>query len=365
MNFALISLGGKSSKKILEEAKSFFDTVDHLNIKDLEVRANSKRLDVLYQGKPIKEYDCIYIRGSFKYALLQQSLTRALHSDIYLPLEPSSFTLGHNKFLTLLELQKNKVSIPQTYFVANVDAAKKLLEQVNYPIIMKIPSGTQGKGVMFADSISSARSMLDALDVFHQPYMIQEFIETNSTDIRVIVLGDKVAASMKRKASKLELRANIHAGGEGINFELDYDTEQVAIKAAKAIGADIAAVDILESNGKPLVIEVNLSPGLEGITKATKKNVAKEIAKFLFDKTREFKNKKTSLHMSNILKEIEIESIHSNKKEVLTSLDIKAGIIKLPKIVTDISKFNPDDEVLIESKKGEIKITKQEIKKKD
>ncbi|MEK6934250.1 MAG: RimK family alpha-L-glutamate ligase [Nanoarchaeota archaeon] len=363
MKIALASLYGRSSKSILRESRNFFDKSDHLDIRNIEVRVGSKELNVLYQGKPLDKYDCIYVRGSFRYALLQQSLTRALHSEIYMPIEPHAFTLGHNKFLTLLELQKNKVPLPTTYFVTNIRAAKKLLEQVNYPIIMKIPSGTQGKGVMFADSISSAKSMLDALDTFKQPYILQEFVETDATDIRAIVLGDKVIAAMKRKAAKGELRANIHAGGIGTNYELDYDTEQVAVKSAKSIGADIVAVDILDSGGKPQVIEVNLSPGLTGIEKATGKNIAKEIAKFLFNKTKEFKNQKSANDVKNILDKIEVESLHGEKKEILTNLDIKAGIIKLPKIVTDISKFNSDDEVAIQSKKGEIIIKKQEIKK--
>lgn len=364
MKFALISLGGKSSLRVVEEAKTFFEVSDHLDLSEIEVRADSKELKVLHKDKPIGPYDCIYIRGSFRYALLQQSITRALHNEVYMPLKPNSFTLGHNKFLTLLELQKNKVPLPTTYFVNNVNTAKKILEKVNFPIIMKIPSGTQGKGVMFADSMGSARSMLDALDVFNQPYIIQEFIDTDSTDIRAIVLGKKVVASMKRKGANGELRANIHAGGEGINFELDYDTEQTAIKAAEAVGAEIAGVDILEYGNKPLVIEVNLSPALEGgISKATKKNVAYETAKFLFEKTKEFKEKNSKSHTENLLREI--GSANSDKKEFLTNLNIKAGIIKLPDIITEISEFHPDDEVLIELKKGEIKIKKQEIKKND
>ena len=360
MKLAIISLVGKSSRSILEESKQFFDKVDHLDIRKIEVEV-SDELRVSYSGKKIENYDCIYVRGSFRYALLQRSITRALHSEVYMPIKPEAFTIGHDKFLTLLELRKNKVPLPKTYFAATTESAKKLLEEVNYPIIMKIPSGTQGKGVMFADSIGSARSMLDTLEVFNQPYILQEYVETNSTDIRAIVAGNKVIAAMKRKAQKSEIRANIHMGAIGLSYELDPDTEHIAIKSAKAIGAEICAVDILDRGGKPQVIEVNLSPGLEGITKATKKNIAHHLAKYLATRTKEEKDATKSITVDTMFKELEIGSKHTKKKEIITSLDIKAGIIKLPKIVTDISGFVSDDEATIEIEKEKIIIKKHKI----
>ena len=362
MKFGLISLGAISSKKILEEAKKLFTKVEHFDIKEMEVRTSSKEIAVLHKGRPLESFDCLYLRGSFRYALLQQSITRALYSEMYMPLKPSAFPLGHNKFLTLLELQKKKVPIPHTYFAATTKVAKALLEQVQYPIILKIPSGTQGKGVMFADSPSSATSMLDALEVFKQPYILQEYVDTNSTDIRAIVAGRKVIACMKRIALQDDLRANVHIGGKGVPYQLDYDTEQIAVRSAEAIGAEVCAVDILDAGGKPQVIEVNLSPGLSGVTEATKKNVAKDIAFFLYEQTKAFKEEVGRGDVNALLRELETESKRIEKKDILTNLDIKAGLIKLPKIVTDISQFKQDEDVSIEVKKGEIRIKKHEIK---
>lgn len=358
MKLGIISLGGASSLKILEEAKDKFEKVEAINLKQLEIHANSKKLEVLYQGKPLENFDCIYIRGSYRYALLQRSLTRALSGEVYLPISPEAFTLGHNKFLTILELQKHKIPLPKTYLAATTKLAKKLLERINYPIIMKIPEGTQGKGVMFAESISAAKSMLDTLEIFKQPYILQEYLETDSTDIRAIVAGDKVIAAMKRKAPALEFRANIHAGGSGEPCRLDYETEQIAIRAAKAIGADICAVDILEA-GKPMVIEVNLSPGLKGIMNATKENIAKKVADFLAKKTQEFIENKKTKGYDKLIKEELIEG----KQEILTNLNIKEGIIKLPKLITKITKFNSDDEVIITMDKGNLEIKKYKIQK--
>lgn len=364
MKIAIISLGGKSSKMILKEAKKYFQGADLIDIRGIEVDATSKELEVLYKGKPLKKYDCVYVRGSFRYALLQRSITRALHHDTYMPIQPKGFTLGHNKFLTLLELQKKKVAIPKTYLTATLDAAKKILDQVNYPIIMKIPSGTHGKGVMFADSVASAKSMLDTLEVSKQSYIIQEYVETEEiSDIRAIVVGNKVVAAMKRKATPEEQRANIHMGGEGTPYEVDYDTEQVAVKSAKAIGADVCAVDIL-MGAEPLAIEVNLSPGLQGITATTKKNIAAKIAKFLFEKTKEFSETKKKKGYGEIIKEIEV-SKGNGAQEILTNLDIKAGVIKLPKVITDITKFTSDDEVILIVDKGKLEIKPHKIKKEE
>lgn len=364
MKLGIISLGGKSSHMILKEAKKYFKDTIHLDIRQTEVHAGSKGEGVLYEGKPIDKYDAIYIRGSYKYEFLQRALTTALFYDTYMPIPPRTFTLAHNKFLTLLELQKNKLDIPTTYIAATTESAKKLLEKVNYPIIMKLPSGTQGKGVMFADSISSAKSVLDTLEVFKQPYLIQEYIDTSGTDIRAIVVGDKVIASMRRKAVPDELRANIHMGGKGICCELDYDTEKLAVKSAKAIGADICAVDILEG-AKPVVIEINLSPGLQGITEATKKNVAGEIAEYLAAKAKEFNETRTSGSYGEIIKDLELGSKNGKTKEIITNLNIKAGIIKLPKLITDITKFDADDEVVLTVKEGKLEIKRHKIAKEE
>lgn len=359
MRFALISLGGKGSQAIAKEAKKYFDEVEEINIKKLEVRVDGDKTEILYNKSPLQEYDCVYIRGSYKYALLQRSLSFALQGKCYTPIAPETFTIAHDKFLTMLELGRLNVKMPKTYFAATTNQAKKLLEEVNYPIIMKIPSGTQGKGVMTADSLASAKSMLDTLEVFKQPYLIQEYIETNATDIRAIVAGNKVIASMKRIGRGGETRANIHQGGKGIVFELDYEAERTAVKAAKAVKADVCAVDLLEGVKGAMVIEVNLSPGMEGITQATNKNVADLVARYLFEKTSEFKGETKNGKYKEIVKEFGMRP----EKEVIMNLDIKNGRIRLPEGVTKITEFNPDDEVVMIAKKGKLTIKDLDVKK--
>ena len=255
-------------------------------------------------------------------------------------------------------MQKAGIKTPITYLAATTRAAKKLMEDVHFPIIMKVPSGTQGKGVMSVDSLASARSMLDALESLRQPVIIQEYIETNATDIRAIVAGKKVIASMKRKGRGGDIRSNIHQGGIGLAYNLDYETENIAVKSSRAVGADISGVDILESIKGSMVIEVNLSPGLRGIMNATKQNVPKMIAEFLFKKTSEYKNLGKKKDYEEIIKGIKSKS----EKEVLTNLDIKAGKIRLPELMTKISGFEEGEEVVLVAEEGKIEVRKQDVK---
>jgi ribosomal protein S6--L-glutamate ligase len=357
MRLAVISLGGTSSKNILEEAKKYFDVGDHIDIRNVDVEMDSKDFKVLYDRKPLPHYDCVYVRGSYKYALLQSSITCALFKKCYMPLHANSFPSGHNKLLTFLELQRYGIPMPTTYVSATTSSAKQLFNTIKYPIIIKIPTGTQGKGVMVADSVQSARSMIDALDAFNQPYIIQEYIDTDASDIRAIVAGDKVVACMKRKnPSSSEFRANIHQGGVGEPYELDFDAEQVAVRAARAIKCDLCAVDMLEHNSKMFVIEVNLSPGLEGINTALGTNVASPIAKFLSEKSKEFISSKRDSDFNHVVRNID-------PQELISTLNIRGGIIRLPEIITKLTGFTPDDEVKIVAGKGDLRINRYHIER--
>lgn len=355
MKGAIISLGSKSSQWTATAMKKYFDEVDHLNLKKMEVILGiSKGLDLLYNGQPIPDYDCVYVKGSFRYAPLLRAITSILSTKrCFLPLEPRAFTLGHDKLLTQLEMQRAGIPMPKTYLTSTTDAAKEILENLNYPIVMKFPQGTQGKGVMFADSYPSATSMLDALVALNQPFLIQEYIETGGVDIRAIVVGDKVVASMKRVAVKGEKRANIHAGGHGEPVELDHHFKKIAIDAARSIGAKICGVDLLESHKGPMVIEINTSPGLQGITGATKIDVADKIAKYLGEESKKLMAQKEEVKATDILKEVGVEKI-SAEQNLLTDLDFRASRILLPEIANKIAKFKPGKEYSVKVKEGKI-----------
>ncbi|MBI2108103.1 RimK family alpha-L-glutamate ligase [Candidatus Woesearchaeota archaeon] len=357
MKAALISLGSRSSLMILNEMQNYFESVANIDVRDLEVKLGNGRLEVLYDGKPLPQYDCIYTRGSFRYAPLLRSITMTLSGTAYMPIRADAYTIGHDKLLSHLTLQHFSIPMPTTYLASSPKAAKKILHEINYPIVLKFPKGTQGKGVMFAESFAAASSMLDALFALRQPFLIQEYIETGGNDIRALVAGDKVIASMRRHAERGELRANIHAGGYGESCELNEDTKRIAVMTAKSLGIDICAVDMLESPKGPLVIEPNLSPGIRGISKATGQNVAESIAKFLSEKTQEFKEISTDKATTELLEDLGITD-KPVINQIITNLDFRASRILLPKIATDMSHLSSSDEAVIKIENGKIVVEK-------
>lgn len=287
----IISLGGKSAKAIETSCKKYFSEVDMLDIRHFEIQVNGS-LNIFYEGEPLQQYDCLLIRGSYKHALIARSITRALNQNCYIPINPNAYTIGHDKFLTLLELQKEGINIPKTHYASTTKVAKKILDQVKFPVIMKLSEGTHGKGVMIAESKKSAMTILDLLEDFNKPYLIQEFVETkNTSDIRVIVSKNKVLATYKRVAIKGEIRANIHSGGTRESHELTENEKELALKSAKIIGADICGVDILNSEN-PSVIEINLSPAIWDLKEVCDGYIPDLIAQELFINTKKFKKRK-------------------------------------------------------------------------
>ena len=293
LDAAIISLGSETSRLTAKAMRKYFSRVDELDIRKIDIRISGMDEEILYDGKPIKSYACIYAKGSFRYAELMKSLTSILEKKCYMPISADSFTIAHDKLLTHLELQKSGIPMPNTYITATVGAAKTILagSKIKYPVMMKFPQGTGGKGVMFAESYESASSILDALQTLRQPFILQEYIETGRSDFRLIVVGDEVVASMKRIAAAGEARANFHAGGKGEMAAPDAVMKKIAVQVARTIKADICAVDILPSSRGPLVVEANISPGLKLISRTTKKDIADIIAKFLFEKTSQLKEK--------------------------------------------------------------------------
>ncbi|MFH1276312.1 MAG: RimK family alpha-L-glutamate ligase [Candidatus Woesearchaeota archaeon] len=358
MKAAVISLGSVSSQWTAEAMKKYFDQVDIINLKEIEVKLGREG-GIYYQGEKLDYYDCVFLKGSFRYAHLLRSIAALLEGKVpYMPIKENAYTIVHNKLLTHLVLQKHNIPMPKTYVSPSVSEAKDLLKRVNYPIVMKFPEGTQGKGVMFADSLSSASSLLDALAALRQPFIIQEYVDTEGADIRALVVGDKVVASMRRQAQKGENRANIHAGGKGESIQLSMETIKIALDVSRALGADICGVDILETQLGPMVIEANISPGLQGLQEISTINIADEIAKFFYRKTDEIMNLEKKQAAKDVMKEID-ETILG--QEIVSNLQFRGERILLPPIVTKATKFNDKNEYIIKVKKGKLEIKEMNI----
>ena len=245
--FGLISLGSVSSKMILDEAAKLFDEADLIDIRKIEIQID-KKTSVLYEGKPLKDYDCLLMRGSYKYASLLYGLSEIYKGKCFVPLDSNSHILAHNKFMTHLNFSSERgLPMPNSYFTAKISEGKEFLKTLNYPIILKFPSGTHGKGVIFTESASSAISMIDALDIFKQPVIIQDYINVKS-DIRVIVAGNRIIGSMRRIGKSGDVRANAHVGGDAEPFIVTPTIKRMAIDAASKLRAGICAVDLIESD---------------------------------------------------------------------------------------------------------------------
>lgn len=356
MKAALISLGSTSSLMTGEAMKKYFDQLDLLELKKIEIRLG-KESGIFYEGKPLDNYDCVYVKGSFRYANLLCSIASMLEGKVsYMPLPASTFTTVHNKLLTHLVLQQHNIPMPRTYLSSTTEEAKDLLKRVNYPIVMKFPEGTQGKGVMFADSISSASSLLDALGALNQPFIIQEYIETGGSDIRALVVGDKVVAAMRRKAQTEEKRANIHAGGKGQPVQLSSAMINIALATARALKADVCGVDILEGPTGPLVIEANISPGLQGLSEVSTLDLPDQIARFLRRKTEENLANGNKQAGDKVIKELKVDAINEHSQEIITPLTFRGERILLPDWVSRIAKFAEIKDYVVRSKKGKVEI---------
>lgn len=191
---------------------------------------------------------------------------------------------SRDKLRSLQILSKDDgVEIPRTAFAKHPDNIKYLIKQVGgTPLIIKILEGTQGLGVVLAETASAAKSVIEAFYNVRVNILLQEFIaEAAGSDIRVLVVGNRVVGAMRRHSESGDFRSNLHRGGIGEPIDLTKEESNTAIKAAKLLGLGVAGVDILQSKRGPLVIEVNSSPGLEGIETVTKKNIAAEIVKYV------------------------------------------------------------------------------------
>ncbi|MFH1400425.1 MAG: RimK family alpha-L-glutamate ligase [Nanoarchaeota archaeon] len=357
MKAAIISLGSESSQLTAVEMRSLFDVVDEIDIRHVEVNFSGKSAEVLYKGKPLQKYHCVYPKGSFRFSPLLRTMTEILGDSCYIPIRPSAFTVVHDKLLTQLALQIHRIPMPKTYLAATVQSAKEILDRVNYPIILKFPQGTQGKGVMYAESYASASTLLDALTALKQPFLIQEFVDAGGRDYRLIVVGDKVVAAYQRRAQVREMRANIHQGGTGEPFEPDAVTKKLAVLTSRCIHAEICGVDILPSARGPLVLEANISPGLQGVQKVTKINVARIIAQHLFDRTKAMQDQLSEQKGKDIMDSIDTKSA----LDIISTLDLRGDRVFLPHVVTKLGGFNEMDSYRIKVEKDRLNIEKFKV----
>jgi len=194
-----------------------------------------------------------------------------------------AITRSRDKLRSLQILARDGIGLPLTSFASSPDDTEHVIELVGgAPLVVKLLESTQGKGVILAETHKAAESVIDAFRELNANFLVQEFIrEAGGSDIRCFVIGDRVVAAMQRTAREGEFRSNLHRGGSAAVVRLTPAERSTAVRAASKMGLSVAGVDILRSNHGPVVLEVNSSPGLEGIEKATDKDIAGMIIEFI------------------------------------------------------------------------------------
>jgi len=239
---------------------------------------------VWYKGEKLDDFDAVIPRIGASVTRYGTAVIRQFEMmGIYCLTESVALGRSRDKLRALQLLARKGIGLPVTGFAHDITNSQDLIRLVGGPpLIIKLISGTQGRGVVLAETTSAAESVIDAFRELDAEVLVQEFIkESAGSDIRCFVIGNKVVAAMQRHAKQGEFRANLHCGGHATAVKISPEERATAIKAAKTMGLAIAGVDILRSARGPLVIEVNSSPGLEGIEKATGKDVATKIIEYI------------------------------------------------------------------------------------
>ncbi|WP_028387951.1 30S ribosomal protein S6--L-glutamate ligase [Legionella fairfieldensis] len=235
-------------------------------------------------GEPLPQFDAVIPRIGASNTYYGTALLRHMETmGIYTLNESIAISRSRDKFRSLQLLARKGIPMPLTSFAQSPDDTEDLVRMVGgAPLVIKLLEGTQGKGVILADSHQSAVSIINAFKEMSANILVQEFIEeSRGTDIRCFVIGDKVVAAVKRQAKEGDFRANVHQGGKAVKVKLSPQERAIAISAAKTMGLKVAGVDLIRSNHGPLVLEINSSPGLEGVEKATHVNIAAKIIQYV------------------------------------------------------------------------------------
>ncbi|NEO31200.1 MAG: 30S ribosomal protein S6--L-glutamate ligase [Symploca sp. SIO3C6] len=249
---------------------------------------------VVYQGKPLEDCDAIIPRIGASQTFYGTAVVRQFEvMGVFSANESQAISRSRDKLRCLQILSREGIGLPVTGFAHSTKDIDGLIEIVGgAPLVIKLLEGTQGIGVVLAETHQAAKSVIEAFRGLNANILVQEFIkEAGGMDLRCFVIGEKVVASMKRQGAPGEFRSNLHRGGTAEKIKLTPEERSTAIRAAKAMGLRVAGVDLLRSNHGPVVMEVNSSPGLEGIEKATETNVASKIIEFLEKNAAKGKNR--------------------------------------------------------------------------
>lgn len=286
MRLALLCRNPKlySHQRLVEATKSRgydIDVIDHLRC---YINITSNKPTVRYRGERLPFYDAVIPRIGASVTFYGTAVLRQFEMMGVYPLNESvAIARSRDKLRSLQLLARKGIGLPVTVFAHRTSRAEDIIEMVGgAPVIIKLLEGTQGIGVVLGETPKAAESIIQAFAGVNTNILVQEFIkEAGGEDIRCLVIGEKVVAAMLRKGKEGDFRSNIHRGGTAQAIKITPPERQTAIMAARAMGLNVCGVDMLRSNHGPVVMEVNSSPGLEGIERATGVDVASKIIDYL------------------------------------------------------------------------------------
>ncbi|MEL6440187.1 MAG: 30S ribosomal protein S6--L-glutamate ligase [Cyanobacteria bacterium J06621_8] len=244
----------------------------------------SSKPSIMFNKAPLENFDAVIPRIGSSRTFYGTAVVRQFEvMGVFSANESQAISRSRDKLRCMQILAREGVGLPVTGFAHATQDIDGLIETVGgAPLVIKLLEGTQGIGVVLAETHQAAKSVIEAFRGLDANILVQEYIkEAGGADLRCFVVGGKVVAAMKRQGAKGEFRSNLHRGGSAEAIKLSVEERVTAVKAAKAMGLNVAGVDLLRSNHGPVVMEVNSSPGLEGIEKATKINVAGKIIEFI------------------------------------------------------------------------------------
>ncbi|MDH3493599.1 MAG: 30S ribosomal protein S6--L-glutamate ligase [Acidobacteriota bacterium] len=286
MKIAILSANPKlySTKRLVESGQERGHEMPVINHTKCVLQIEKKNPIILYEGKELTGIDAVIPRVGASVTFFGTAVVRQFEMQkIFTAVESQSLVKSRDKLRSLQLLSRAGLGMPKTIFsnyTRDTTSVVGLLD--SSPIILKLLEGTQGLGVILAETKKAAESVLEAFNGLEARVVLQEFIqEAKGADIRAFVVDGTIVGAMKRQAKEGEFRSNLHRGGSAEVIELSEEEEDAAIKAARVMGLGVAGVDMLQSARGPLILEVNSSPGLEGIEDATKRDVAKEIIRYV------------------------------------------------------------------------------------
>ena len=286
MNIKILSRNSSlySTNALVQAAKKRKHRVQVIDPLSCDIVIEKKKPAIYYKGQKLEHVDAVIPRIGASITYYGSAVVRQFEMmNVFSTVESQALIRSRDKLRSLQILSKAGLGLPKTVFT---NYSKDVSEVINHvggaPLIIKLLEGTQGLGVVLAETKNAAESVMEAFNGLQARVIVQEFIEeANGADIRVFVVDGQVVGAMKRQGKEGEFRSNLHRGGKATVIKLSDEEENTAIKAAKVLKLGVAGVDLLQSERGPLILEVNSSPGLEGIETATGKNIAKTIIRYI------------------------------------------------------------------------------------